>query len=57
MDADESVVRDSLGAVPESMNGGETKWLQFTANAAPMRAAFATNLGIGGREAKFQTMK
>ena len=36
MDADESAVRDSLGAVPESMNGGDNEWLQNVRRKVPV---------------------
>ena len=47
--------RDSLGAVPVPMSGGVTQWHQFTANVAPVRAAYAANLGVAN--IPFQTMK
>ena len=47
--------RDSLGAVPVPMSGGVTQWHQFTANVAPVRAAYAANFGVAN--IPFQTMK
>lgn len=38
--------RDCLGAIPVPMSGGDNQWLQFTANVAPVRAAYAATFGI-----------
>jgi len=38
--------RDCLGAIPVPMSGGDNQWLQFMANVAPVRAAYAATFGI-----------